>query len=1059
MKKNCTSMLSFPMQGIVLLLLMVFAAPCFVLANNFHHVNADNRKPSGLPTGYTQKFADINVKGKVVTDEGPLAGVTVSVLGLPATTVTDVGGNYSITAPENGTLVFTFIGYAEQRVAIRNQTTINVTLVSASKELEDVIVTGYRTQARGTVTGSVSSVNSSEFADVPVDNLSNALSGRLSGVTITQAAGTPGMESAIRIRALGTTNNASPLFVIDGVVSDKFAFDGLSPNEVETVTILKDAASAAIYGSRAANGVILVTTKRGRTGSPRLSYSGIFGLQSPTKIPETLNAFEHASAINHQLKYINTPATDARYYTQDELDYFKTHSWNWVEEMWKNPLTTQHTMDVSGGTQNVKYFLGASYNYSTGTFNNIDFRKLNLRGNIDVSVTKNLKVSLDLNTDNRATNGPSWDINNWRFEDLYKALLLRSAMVPPYVNGQPVGNWVEWHPGVVLSPDLAGYNRRKWSGLNSMVTLNYTVPFVKGLSAKTSINRYNRNIYQKNFNLPYNMVLFNTTGGKNHIVGDQAVGTRARAAAEYLLSRYDKIERYQFNAQLNYKRSFGEHNVDALVVYEQAEDNNVWFNGRRDNFISPAIDQYIAGSTVNATADGRESQSARISYVGLASYNYAQKYLLEGSFRYDGSVIFAPGYRWGFFPSVSAGWRISSEPFFEKIKFINDLKLRASVGLLGNDAVGQFQYMQAYNIVNGAVFNNLQQGIEAGPLANRFITWEKSLNYNAGLDSRFLDTKMSFKLDVFYRHTYDILGSRIQSTPSTLGAELPDENYQQINSKGFEVELGYENKRRSENAPSYYLRGNFGFATNKVVVLDEAENIRPYQSQLGYNTGRIFGYVATGILRTQKDLDDLPAGYTILGVAPQLGMLNYKDIRGPVSDKPDGKITSDDREFIAKYSSPPMNYGMLLGASWKSLSVDVLFQGVAGSFAMLPTAGRDIQARAEESSFRYWADSWSPENPNGKYPGYRVQNYRTRFDESTFFLVNNSFLRLKNVSVSYTIPKNLVAPIGLKNARVFFTGTNLLMIYSKNKIYDPEMNNIQSYPMMENYSFGLNIGL
>jgi TonB-linked SusC/RagA family outer membrane protein len=1057
MKKKFTSMFTFRVQGNLLLLMMVFALPSFVLGNRFE-ADAGGGKAPGWPGDYIGNFVDINVRGKVVSEEGPLAGVTVSVLGQTATTVTDPAGNYAITAPDNGTLVFSYIGYSEQRIPIRNRTTINVTLVSESRELQDVIVTGYRTQRRGTLTGSVSSVNSSEFADVPVDNLSNALSGRLSGVTVSQAAGTPGMESAIRIRAQGTTNNASPLFVIDGVVSDKFAFDGLSPNEVESVTILKDAASAAIYGSRAANGVILVTTKRGRTGAPRLSYSGIFGVQTPTKIPETLNAYEHAQAINHQLKYINTPATDARYYSQDELDYFKSHSWNWVDEMWKNPFTTQHTMDVSGGSENVKYFLGASYNYSTGSFNNIDFRKLNLRGNIDVSVTKNLKISLDMNTDNRTTNGPSWDINNWRFEDLYKALLFRPAMVPPYINGQPVGNWVEWHPGVVLTPELSGYNQRKWSGLNSMVTLNYTVPFVKGLSAKTSINRYNRNIYQKNFNLPYDMVLFNTTGGKNHIVGDQPIGTRPRAAAEYLLSRYDKIERYQFNAQLNYKKTFGEHSLDALLVYEQAEDNVTWFNGRRDNFISPAIDQYIAGSTVNATADGRESQSARISYVGLASYNYAQKYLLEASFRYDGSVIFAPGYRWGFFPSISAGWRISSEPFFEPVEFFNDLKLRASVGLLGNDAVGQFQYMQAYNIVNGAVFDNLEQGLEAGALPNRFITWEKSLNYNAGLDSRFLDNKMSFKLDLFFRHTYDILGSRIQSTPSTLGAELPDENYQQIDSRGFEIELGYENKVRSSNAVSYYVRGNLGFATNKVIVLDEAENIRPYQSQLGYNTGRIFGYVATGVLRTQADLDALPAGYTILGVAPQLGMLNYKDLRGPVDDKPDGKITSDDREYIAKYSSPPVNYGMTLGGSWKSLSIDVLLQGFSGSFAMLPTAGRDIQARAEESSFRYWADSWSPENPNGKYPGYRVQGFRTRFDESTFFLVNNSFLRLKNVNVSYSLPKSLVAPV-LKNARVFFTGTNLLMIYSKNKIYDPEMNNIQSYPMMKNYSFGLNIGL
>ena len=1025
--------------------------------------SADN---SDLGTGLrnitfnsTAKNADIVVKGKVSDNQGPLPGVSVKADGASAGATTDANGNFTITVADNTTLVFSYIGYVTQTLQVNGRAVINVSLEPDLKQIEEVVVTGYRTQTRGSVVGSISSVNSSEFKDSAVDNLSNALAGRLSGVTISQAAGTPGMESSIRIRAQGTFNNNSPLYVIDGVVSDKFAFDGLSSNEVESVTVLKDAASASIYGSRAANGVILVTSKRGRDGAPRLSYSGIFGVQNPTKIPEVFNAFEHASAINHQLTYIKSPNAQL-FYTPDELSYFQNNSWNWVEEMWKEPLTTQHSLDVSGGNQGVKYFLGSSYNYATGSFNNIDFDKLNLRGNVDVTVSKNLKVSLDLNTDTRETQGPSWDVNNLRYEDLYKALLVRSAMVPPYINGQPVGNFVEWHPGVVLTPSLSGYNTRKWTGLNTMAALNYTAPFIKGLSARVSFNRYNRDVYQKNFNLPYNMTEFNRTGTNNHIVGDQVIGPKARAAVEFLNSRNEKIERYKFNTQLNYKRDFGRHGLDALVVYEQSEDNNRNFNGQRNDFISPAIDQYIGGTLVNATAGGSESESARISYVGLASYNYAQKYLLEASFRYDGSVIFAPENRWGFFPSVSAGWRVSSEPFFEKIGFIDDLKLRASAGLLGNDQVGNFQWLQSYNILTGgAVFDKLSQGLRAGVLANRDITWEKSLTYNAGLDARFWNNNMSLKLDVFKRHTYDILGDRELSLPSTLGASLPDENYQEIDSKGFEIELGFDKQTRTRNPFGYSIHGNFGYATNKIIRLDEAQNIRPHLSQLGQNTGRIFGLVATDIIRTQEQINALPAGYTILGIAPRLGMLNYKDVRGVTDDKPDGKITSDDRQVIARYNTPPINYGLSLGASWKSISVDILFQGVAGGKAMLPTAGRDVQARPEESSFRYWADSWSPENPNGRYPGYRVQNYRTRFDESTFFLVDNSFLRMKNLNVSYSLPKNFIGKTGLNNVRVFFTGMNLFMLYSDNEIYDPEMNNITSYPMMKSYTFGLNLGL
>ena len=1061
MVKNLITLMVSQLKVSMLLILLIAVAPPLLFANPADSLKTKMKTAGHLPVVSTGEVADTLIKGKVSNGEIPLAGATVEIEGSAiSSTITDVEGNYSILAPGNATLIFSYSGYTQKKVRVNNQSLISVILEADLKQLDDVIVVGYRTQTRGTITGSVSSVNGTALKDAPYDNLSNSLAGRLSGVTISQSAGTPGMESSIRIRTQGTFNNADPLYVIDGTVSDKFAFDGLSPNEVESVTILKDGASAAIYGSRAANGVVLVTTRRGKTGEAKLSYNGIFGFQKATKIPQTLNAFEHATAINNQLRYTNVPETDARYYTADELEYFKTHSWNWVDEMWKDPVTTQHTLDVSGGTKNIKYFLGGSYNYATGSFNNLDYRKFTLRGNVDVSVTKDLKISLDINTDERNTDGPSWQVTNWRQEDLYKALLFRPSMVPPYVNGLPVGNWVEWHPGVVVQPDLAGYNNRRWNGLNTTVTINYSIPFVKGLSVKSSINRYNRNLYTKQFNLPYNMTLFNTTGGHNHIVGDQAVGIRPRAADEFLLSREDRSKRYQFNAQVNYKHSFGKHNLDALLVYEQAEEDNIWFSGRRDNFISPSIDQYIAGSTVNSSVDGRQGQSARISYVGLASYNYAQKYLLEASFRYDGSVIFAPENRWGFFPSVSAGWRISDESFFTNIHFINDLKLRASVGLLGNDAVGNFQWLQSYNIVNGAIFGQPTLGLEQGVLANKSITWEKSLNYNVGLDSRFWQDKMNFKLDLFYRHTYDILGSRQSSTPSTLGASLPDENYQEIDAKGFEIELGYTGKTAgSKNRVTYYARGNFGYATNKVIQKDEAENLRAYRSELNHNTGRIFGYTAVGVLRTQKDLDALPASYTILGVKPQLGMLNYKDLRGPNSDEPDGKITSDDQDYIARYSYPPMNFGLSLGGSWRSLSIDLLFQGLAGAKAMLPTAGRDIQARAEESSFGYWADTWTPENPDGKYPGYRVTSYRTRYDASSFFLVDNSFLRLKNLTVSYTLPQNLTSRAKIKTARVFFTGSNLLMIYNANEIYDPEMNSITAYPMMKAYSFGLNISL
>ena len=644
--------------------------------------------------------------------------------------------------------------------------------------------------------------------------------------------------------------------------------------------------------------------------------------------------------------------------------------------------------------------------------------------------------------------------------------MFRPAMVPPYVNGKPVGNYVEWHPGVVLTPSLAGYNNRKWTGLTYTATINYAVPFVKGLNAKASYNKYSRDISTRQFNLPYNMTLFEGKGTNGHIVGDKEVGLRPRATQEFLLARNDKINRYQLNLQLNYKKSWGLHNLDALAVYEQAEEEYEGFFGRRDDFLSNEIDQFPAGSSVGNTAGGGTTEFGRLAYVGILSYNYDQKYLLEASFRYDGSVIFAPGKRWGFFPSVSAGWRVSDENFFKNVKFVDDLKIRASVGLLGNDSVGTYQYIRANQIAAGAIFDKETIGLEPGRPANPDITWEKSLNYNVGIDARFWGSRMGLKLDLFFRHTYDLLMPRDLAVPTTIGTSLPDENYGEFDSKGFDIELDYTSPSSgNKNKFNWYVRGNFGLATNKALVWNEAASLRPYLKQTGHNLGRIYGLQATGILRTQKDIDALPAGYTIMGVAPALGMLNYRDIRGVNSDEPDGKITADDRDVIADYSiggnsTHPINFGLSLGGAWKNFSFDILFQGMSGAKAMLPTAGRDIQGRAEESSFQYWADSWSPENPNGKYPGWRVaNNYRTRFDESDFFLVDNSFIRLKNVTVGYTLPQSIISKAGVKNCRVYFTGTNMLMIYTGNKIYDPEMNNILSYPMMASYTFGLNLGL
>ncbi|NLR67206.1 TonB-dependent receptor [Chitinophaga varians] len=1003
-----------------------------------------------------QAVADtFHISGTVKDSLGtPLVGVTVQVKDMPGGTVTDKNGHYTIASAPHAILVFSYIGFNRRETTAGGSNRLDVMLSSAASGLNEIVVVGYGTEKRATLAGSIATVAGKEIKDQPVANLSNALAGRLSGVRITQSGGKPGMASAITIRAASTWNNTDPLYVIDGVVRDKFAFDALDPSEVENISILKDGASAAVYGSRAANGVILVTTRQGREGKTAISYSGSVGVEKPIHIPDVQNAYHQAMTINDALRIDNIPTNDARYYSPDELEYFKTHNWNWIDEAWKNPVTTRHSLSVSGGSARVRYFMNGTYFYATGSFNKLDFRKNTLRANVEADITSNLTASLNVSMDVRNDQKPYWRYDNDgdNMEDLYKAFLFRTQTVPPYINGKLNGTYVEWSP-LAITEGQTGYNKKKFTNYNTIATLRYKIPAVPGLELKVMFNKYSRTNFIKQFSLPYELSVFKRTGDHNHIVTDEPESVKVRNDGEFLYESYDNQEAYQLDGYISYNRAFGAHKLSALLVYEQAESNGNNFNGQRNNFVSPSIDQLFAGSAASQFANGNGWEDGRASYIGRLNYNYADKYILEGAFRYDGSVKFSPSKRWGFFPSFSAVWRISEEPFFkDNVSFVNDLKLRSTIALIGNDAVGGWQWMQRYNVANGAVFSGITSGVTPGSLSNPDITWEKSISWNGGLDAYLLQGKLNFSADVFRTHTYDILGARQQSVPSTFGATLPAENYGVINARGFELSARYN--AAVNNHFNYYVSANFGYATNEVKVQDEPANQRAYKSVVGYNMNRIWGYEATGIIRTQADLDALPAGYTIFGQKPELGMLNYRDVRGAVDDKPDGKIDDNDAQYIANYSIPPVNYGIALGCTWKGLGLDLVFQGLAGSKIMIDA--RNAQARTEETNFAYWNDHWTPENPNAALP--RVAR-NVAGEASSFWLRNGSFLRLKNVNLSYDLPRSLMKKYGLAGVRLFFSGTNLLLLEDHVKVRDPEAASMRSYPLMKNYTFGLNITL
>jgi TonB-linked SusC/RagA family outer membrane protein len=1011
---------------------------------------------------------NLSITGTVTDENGEsIIDANVSVKGTTQGTSTDLEGIYSLNVPAGSILVFSYIGYVTQEIKVTNQSMISVKLQEDSQSLEEVVIVGYGIQKKASLTGSVATVSPREIQNIPVSNLTEALSGKLAGVSINQFTGSPGTSSNLSVRAKGTWNNTDPLYVIDGVVRDKFAFDGLSANDIENLSVLKDGASAAIYGSRAANGVVLVSTRKGAVGKPVINYSGSVGVSGATRIAKTQNAYDQAILINDYLTQQNNVDTnDSRWFTPDELDYFKTHNWSWLDESLRNPVVSHHSLNVNGGNERVRYFVGGAYHYETGIFDKINYKKYNLRGNIEANITDNLIASLSLNMDNRLMQRSEWryDAGNDTQYDLFKALLMRTGQVPPYVNGMPVGlPFVEWHPLEIIS-GIGGYDRKRYGNYEATVSLQYNIPAIEGLSLKVLYNKYDAYYFRKEFRLPYVKYRFQTAGGHGHILDQDnptIVGQETRNDGNMLTERQQMDFNYQLNAFVTYNHAFGKHDVSALFVYEQAEGTNDWFQAERDNYVTAAIDQLDAGGSEPAVLPtGSGSETGRISYIGRVNYGYDSKYLVEASFRYDGSVNFAPGKRWGFFPSASLAWRISEESFFkDRVQFINNLKLKGSVAMLGNDAVGGWQWGQRYNLTTGQYFGILSNGIQAGAVPNPDITWEKSVSYNGGLEAAVFNNRLVFGFDAFYRHTYDVLGSRLAALPTTFGASMPSENYATIDTKGFELELAWNNRLGKVD---YYVKGNLGYAVNKLIFQDEAENIRPYQSKIGLNTDIAMGYIATDIIRTQADLDALPANYTIFGNRPELGMLNYRDLRGPNSDTPDGIIDSNDQDWIQHHTSPPVTYGFGAGGSWRGVSLDLFFQGV-GNYDVMISSGsgsRGINARQVETNVDFWTDHWTASNPNASFP--KVYNNQAN-NASTFWRRNGAYMRLKHVTLSYDLPAKILKNVKVGGLRIFFEGQNLLLLKDHVKWFDPELgntgNNIYLYPITRSYSFGINLNI
>ncbi|MBS0028188.1 TonB-dependent receptor [Chitinophaga sp. 22321] len=1031
---------------------------------------------SGKAPSPGKETADRIVTGKVTNEEAEaLPGVTVHVKDRKIGTTTNAEGAFSISMPEGtNVLVLSYVGMETQEVEVNGKNNLEIRMKNAGTTINDVVVVGYGSNTKRNVLQSVSTVAGAQLAEIPVATLSQSLAARAPGLFVTAGGGKPGRSSSVRIRAYDGIGSAlPPLYVIDGVIVDQLAFDGLDATEVENISILKDGAAAAVYGVRGANGVIVVTTRKGIAGPPKINFLSSYSIDEATKVPEMLSAYDQAVFINDYIRHTDPNwQSSPAYFAQDELDYWKSNSVNLLDKYFKRPQELRNTLNLSGGGEKATYFVSGTYYNGKGSFNNIEYQKYNLRARIDAQVSKDLSVSVNLNSDIRKDQKPYWryDNDNDDMTDLYSGLLQQGKMKEDYitVDGKkyPVGNFTNWHPGEVVNSSRS-YNRKRWNNYQALLDVTYRIPGVKGLKARGSFAYYNRSDFRKELNLPYTLYLFKSTGSKQHLVSNELDPGKIwdQNAGNWLRESYATSNFYQLNLYLDYARSFGKHNISATAVYEQSETNDDNFFARNQYLLAGDLDQLSLGSSdpKDFSLGGGEFDEGRLAGLGRVMYDYAGKYLLETAFRYEGSRYFIPSNRYAFFPSVSVGWRISEERFFkDNIRFINDLKLRGSWGMTGQEPRfntdgsinKQLQWEQYYRKVNGAFFGGLSNGIKIGTLPNEDITWAKKRSLEFGVDAQLLNRKVTLSATRFLNRRSDILTSRQQSIPTTFGASLPLVNYGIVESSGYELEIAYRNTLSKNVAVRASF--NYGYATTKQVQIDEASNIQPYQSQLGRPAGGLFALVATDIIRTQADLDKLPAGYTINGAQPRLGMLNFRDIRGATSDKPDGKIDDNDKEFVANYSTPPSTFGIAAGITWKGLSVDVLVQGVGNYYRFRMTMNNAQWMEQGATSAAFWKDHWTPENPNAAYPIYG--NYGGTNGESTFWMDNASFVRLKNLNIGWVLPSRVMKRTLLKDARIFFNGSNLFLLKDKIKWYDPE-GTMKAYPINRNYTFGINLTL
>ncbi len=1021
----------------------------------------------------------IPVTGKVVDGEGqPVIGVTVVIQGTTQATMTDVNGVYGLSVPnEQATLVFSMAGYISQEIAVGPRTTIDVTLGEDTQLLEEVVVVGYSKQAKMTLTGSISAIGQEDIQSISTPTLGEGLLGKVAGISMTQSSGVPGeSDPSVFIRGIGTFNSSEPLFIIDGIPNTKRAFMQLNPSSIRDISILKDASATAVYGVKGANGVIIVSTRRGDIGKTTVDGQFTYGIQTPRGLLEFADSYQYSLAYNDMLR---RDGETTGFISDEHIEHYRTNdepllfpNKNWVKEV-INEMAPQMraNLNVSGGTEKIQYFTSVSYLGQEGLLNqygtamaNFGYDRLNLQTNVDIDITPTTKLSFTGSSriGNRVEPLPAQTVDmNTMWSRLYDIVPMTSygvyegKFVNPDMRYLPesIAFVQESFPQYLKTGDYRTAEENRfdfnldfvqnmggiWSaldGLNFRTKMGYRSGFDRSKVTQGGIYALYTAIYNKDAVSP-----------DPNIDPDQIVFKKSGENSPKSWRTWYSPNRYMYlEFGFDYEKTFGKHYLSGLVLYNQNKD-----------YFPPSNWVY------------REIPTGNVGLVGRVNYNYSQKYLAEVNLGYNGSENFARHRRFGLFPSISAGWVVSEEKFMQDVSFVDRLKLRASYGIVGSDQAGgksRFIYIgtaydrdvvQYYGYNFGNNIPEFRHGVLEASVGNSEVTWETARKQNYGIDMELFNNRLSLSVDYFYEHRDDIL-MEPKSNPGFLGYKMPMLNLGEVKNQGVDVAVGWNGKSRDF---TYSLDGNFTYSKNEIIFQDEIPPVEPYQSRTGHHLNSFYGYVWEGyytekearIIEQERLAGTLPEDRSLplpTAAFVRAGDMKYADLNG------DGTIDQIDTKVIEHPNQPEIMFGINGRMAWKNIDFNFGLQGVARVSRELGYKQPFGSTGRSALWLPFAKDSWTPERAEAgtvEWPRVSVDNKAYNAATSTFWVRDASYLRLKRVEVGYTFNN---VPL-VRGVRVYFSGTNLFTLQKHEfRWSDPELSN-QNYPLVKFYMMGLDV--